>query len=1735
MEVALLGPTTVTRQEVVVELTGPKRRALLALLALNLGTAIGRDRIIEALWPGDRTGREESTLRVHISHLRDILEAERSESPEVVVTLEAGYMLSADHVTVDIARFEQLRHEAHLVLESEPASALDLLNEALGLWKGRALQDVEYEEFAQDEIRRLDLARTEAIEDRAEALVLLGEDAMAVEDLEAQVRSDPTRERPVRLVMHALYRIGRQAESLAVARRHRRALAELGLEASPVIVELEDRILMHDPALLPSDAIAPADIRPGRAIRGYELRDVAGAGSTSVVYRAFQPAVGRHVAIKVIDRQLADEPAFIQRFSEEAALIASLEHPHIVPLYDFWRDPLGAFLVMRWMEGGSLADRLDKPWTIAEIGTVFPQLGDALAHAHDAGVVHRDVTPRNVMFDSGNNAYLCDFGLAVAGAGQGRGEPARMPPAPYRPPETLRNEMWTVTADVFGLGVMLGQVLDLVTDGEPTVLGGLHEVVEVATAPDPADRYPDVEAFRSAVLDAVGPAAAPAPRRVRRNPYKGLAPFEEADRADFYGRDDLVETLLSRVSRYGLVSVVGASGSGKSSLVRAGLIPQLRIGSLPGSDQWSIITMKPGLDPYEEFFVALRQVALGDVRVGPGESLRAAIESALGGPRARCLLLVDQFEELFSASVDSTVREQFIDELVDLATDAGDRNRVVVTIRADFADRPLAHPRLGDLLAQGSLVIAPMRPDQIEDVVRRPAARVGVQAEPGLISEIARDLATSRAALPLLQYVLTELFERRTEDRLTVAAYRQLGGVRGVLERQAEVTYNALGPDARHAARQLFLRMVQLGDRAEETRRRLPLDELDGLGSPGAVDAALDAFVGVRLLAFDRDPVSRTPTVEVAHEAVITEWTRYRVWIEEAKADLAVQRRLTSAAQAWAVTDEDTDYLLSGGPLVAALEVAASGRVRLNDFESRFLEESRVAAESARRAEAERRRHELHLEKTARRRLRVGLAVTSALVVVAVLGSLAWVERRRADTLAAQAAGESMARRLAAQSLNSLAGSDPDLSLLLAIAAAEESLGVTEAIIDEAVDALHRAVINPRPSLEVTGLGTAAGGHVIDYSPDGDLIVALGGGDDLALVIESATGNVVSRLPAIEGAPARGVLFHPGGEHVLTIHSDGVRAFRWETGELDHVSRVEGTIVAAAASPTGEALAMANEDGMVVTAGFPSGVTLARWQAHPGGITSIDFDSEGRRLLTTGLREPAGWTLVVWDSRLGIEETRVRPSRFFPPVLQAAWTPATWENAKDAIAVTAGSAEVFVLDGRFGDTITVMGNANRLSRSVSFNQDGTLVLLAGVDGKSYGYSTWVGGEVAFTLPAGGVPLRDAEFNPVKDQIATITVDGTLRVWNHLVRSELPEYTHWMLGTSASASDAGERVIIGGYHPAYGLPTDVPAEAVVMDASDMEVVRRIEVAVDLELLLARVEMSGDGTLVAYVGTGRQVEIMEVESGATVVIPDSRGWVASLSFSPDNRLLAGGDVASLSSFSPDNRLLAGGDVAAFGESVILVWDTSTGEVRHRLTGHGPPVPANDPRQSATLGTVVDFNPVSGDLVSGGFDGTVRRWDFETGQSTILHTSDFEIISVAVSHRGEMIAVADATGGLVLLDTETGVQIRRLEAVSGRSFLAFSSDDSMIAGAGPDPITNLWDVETGRIIRRFHGSIYPAKSVAFLEGRDVLLIASGESVQRRYLLDPFQLLDHARSLVSRQMTDEECLRYLDRACDG
>jgi Novel STAND NTPase 1/Protein kinase domain len=614
----------------------------------------------------------------------------------------------------------------------------------------------------------------------------------------------------------------------------------------------------------------------GRSVRGYELREQVGSGDLGAVFRAYQHSVGREVAIKIVRLELVNQQSFVRGFEAEAQLVAQLEHPHLVPLYDYWRDPEGAYLVMRWLRGGSLRQALERgPWNLEPASRLLSQIAGALAYAHRQGVVHRDVKPANVLLDEEGHAYLSDFGIAAPLAdSEDAGRPITSSPA-YVPPEQLAGRALTPRSDIYGLGLLTFELLTgqrppmdgslpSVRSIRPELPGALDEVVACATASDPDKRYESVDRFVAAFAAAVGavpPVAETHPPA--ENPYKGLKAFDEADAADFYGRDALVDELVQAVGDRRLVAVVGPSGVGKSSVVKAGLVPALRRGGLPGSERWLVTDMFPGSYPYEEFAAALLRVAVER----PDELVEELARDELGirrvvkrilPPGSELLLVVDQFEELFTLMADEETRRRFLAGLTALAGDARSPARVLVALRADFLDHPLRYAEFGELLRAGMVAVAAPSEDELADAIERPARRVGVRFEPGLVSQIVADVRDQPGALPLLQYALTELFANRSGDVLTLEGYLAIGGVIGALGRRAEDLYARLRPSARAACRQVFLRLVSADPAAHDTRRRVRRSELRQLELESA---ALDEVLGRRAswLRQRRRPSPSTP------------------------------------------------------------------------------------------------------------------------------------------------------------------------------------------------------------------------------------------------------------------------------------------------------------------------------------------------------------------------------------------------------------------------------------------------------------------------------------------------------------------------------------------------------------------------------------------------------------------------------------------------------------------------------------------------------------------------------------------------------------------------------------------------------------------------------------------------------------------------------------------------------------
>jgi hypothetical protein len=377
---------------------------------------------------------------------------------------------------------------------------------------------------------------------------------------------------------------------------------------------------------------------------------------------------------------------------------------------------------------------------------------------------------------------------------------------------------------------------------------------------------------------ALGPAALKVAEGLEaRNPYKGLRAFEEADAADFFGREALTDHLVERIGATRFLAVVGPSGSGKSSVVRAGLVPALRRGALPDSEHWHIVEMFPGAYPFEELEAALARVApdapsLVELLEDSERGLVRTLKRTLPPDGSQLLLVLDQLEEVFTLVEDEERRKHFLAILERAVADPHSRLRIVTTLRADFYDRPLLYSGFAELLRDYVEALVPLTPDEFERAISGPAERVAVTLEPGLLSEMITDVANEPGALPLLQYALTELSERREGNVLTREAYRAIGGVSGALGGRAEEIYAALSDPAQDAARQLFLRLVTLGEGAEDTRRRVDRTELSSMEvDQAAMTEAIDAFGSSRLLSFDRDPRTGAPTVEVAHEALLRE------------------------------------------------------------------------------------------------------------------------------------------------------------------------------------------------------------------------------------------------------------------------------------------------------------------------------------------------------------------------------------------------------------------------------------------------------------------------------------------------------------------------------------------------------------------------------------------------------------------------------------------------------------------------------------------------------------------------------------------------------------------------------------------------------------------------------------------------------------------------------------------------
>ncbi|MCX5357693.1 XRE family transcriptional regulator [Streptomyces sp. NBC_00124] len=1111
-------------------------------------------------------------------------------------------------------------------------------------------------------------------------------------------------------------------------------------------------------------------------------------------------------------------------------------------------------------------------------------------------------------------------------------------------------------------------------------------------------------------LDAEHAASDPAEESAAPPPYAGLRSFTEREAEWFFGREQLVEELTGRLQRQRFVVVIGASGSGKSSLLRAGLVPRLQVGA-------TVVVLTPGTRPLEE--CAVRLGALSGLTPGAlyGElkqdrdNLGRVVRQIVAGSQHRqgqgVVLVVDQFEETFTLCRDDAERRCFIAALVTAASAPSGECRVVVGVRADFYAHCTHHPHLVEAMRDAQVPVGPMSLDELRRAVVSPAQRAGLTVEGALLASLTAQAQGQAGMLPLLSHALLQTWRRRRGNALTLQAFEAVGGLEGGLARTAEDFYQQLEARQRELARRVFVRLTALGEGTEDTRRPTRLQELEGLTEQtdgGDIAAMLDRAAGARLLTLDHE------RVELAHEALIRCWPRLHGWLTDDREATRALRQLTEATHTWETLGQDPGALYRGTRLAMA---AALDRSALSAGERAFLDAS--LADAQRQQAAARR---------SSRRLRRLIAL---LTVLLFLASATTIYALRAQDDANRQRNIALSQKVAQQAA-AVRSANPALATQLSLAAyrlaptaearggllstfatpyATRLTGHTDNVNAVAYRADSRVLVSagndhtvrlwdvadphrPRVLAVLTG-HTDKVSHAA-FSPDGRTLATASWDDTTRLwdttapdrprprtVLRSHTGDV------------NAVAFSPDGRTLATAGTDGTVRL-WDLTDADH-PRVRQTlpgrrdakraVLSVAFSPDGRTLASAVFDNSVRlwTLGTSAGVRpVAVLTGHTAAVSWLVFGPDGRTLAS------ASWdrTVRLWDL-----STPRRPAR----------------------------------------SVTLKSHSDSV-RSVAISPDGRTLATASMD---HTVGVWDIDDphhpVRQTVLTGHTDAAVfVAFSPDGRTLASAGDDQTARLWDLPLTSAV-RHTATICAT-AFAPD-GRTLATAGDDRAVRL----------WRLTDPRRPRKLATLTGHKDAVCGLALSPDGYTLATGSWDGTIRLWDITD-------PSRPHALATTAAQD-------DHVNTAAFRPDGRVLATTD----GGGAVRLWSVTDlrrpRELAH-VTGH-----------TGGANTAV-FSPDGHTLATGGWDGTVRLWDVtdprRPGRLGISPVLEEGVNAAAFSPDGDTLATTDF-GDTVRLWHLTDRRLRETTPLVGHVGSAhsplFSPDGHTLVTTGSDGTVRLWDL--------------------------------------------------------------------------
>lgn len=1191
------------------------------------------------------------------------------------------------------------------------------------------------------------------------------------------------------------------------------------------------------------------------------------------------------------------------------------------------------------------------------------------------------------------------------------------------------------------------------------------------------------------------------------SPFKGLQHYDVDDAGLFFGREMWITLLVNRLTailedaggRHRFLAVVGASGVGKSSLVRAGLVAALRTGPAPnraelppGSPAWHYHIIVPTANPLAALAHELTHTCcpeeyeplLAALRYSP-HAMARHVRNCMPGAGAYRLLVVDQFEELFTQCEDEATRRAFVDNILTAAEPGGGDVIVVITLRADFYQHCGDFAVLRKLLAGQQVYLGAMQPVELRRAIVEPAQRSGWVFEDRLVDRILDDAAAEPGALPFLSHTLHETWQRRRGRMLTHVGYHEAGTVMGALARSADSVYAQFSTPEQLVARNIFLRLAELGEGHESTRHRVDRSSLAASPAESAlVVDVLQHLIDARLLTADEE------TVQIAHEALVRGWPKLQQWLESNRESLTIHRQLTKSVQAWHQFDRDAGSLYRGAQLAQALEWAEEHGDRLNQWEREFLAQSQERVEAERRREidqAERlalaaQRHASDQERLSdqfRRWLMAAIVMAVVMLAVAVMAGL---NGRKAN----QQARLAQVRQLTSEARVQLA-SDPERSALLALHALTQALELEEpAAVPPLEDVLHQAAQSVHIEYvvaahvdEVTGIAFMPdSAHFFTTGLDATVKLWAMGSDEPLAVMRAHAAPVSALALAADGS--RMVTGDESGRVIVwEVKGGAVPMLMPETDFMAH----EKAVNSVALSPDGQWLATGSADTTARLWQVADRRLQRTFAGHEAAVVDVDFSVDGTRIVTAGEDNMAH----TWDVATGAP--LIALVGHTGPVASAAFAP-----DGQHVATTSWDGTLRLWDAATGTPHLAYKGHNGVVDTLAFSADGQRFITGSHDTTAIIWRPDATDEVV-RLEGHPRGITSAAFRPDGEIVVTGSFDGTIRIWHARPRGE----HNLFLGPPEGYFDVA-------YSP-DGRSVAAASWAGVVDVWDLTGDRAEPMRLqEHQGRVLDVAYSPDGSRLA--GSG--------DDGQTVIWDSATGVVVKKLLRPQG--VVGDDFFNGTigaAFSPDGRYLA----AASADGVVTLWDWQNGTVARELRGHE--AQAYD----------VAFSPDGSRLASVDVSGVAFIWHVETGAIEFpLREHEAPIFGLAYSPDGSRLVTGSRDTTAIVWDTADGRMLARLSGhPGGIAAVAFSPDGRRLVTAGSGGVARVWDGTTFDYLLTLTGPEQVILGAAFSADSRRLILASLDGTVREYAMVLDDLVAVVHSLLSRSFTAEECRIYL------